>query len=188
MYDGDMNDVAVDSLYGFEMKRKDKRRADPGERKSHDIGMLWQRNHEILRLAIVGLKSTEIAEILGIHKQTVSNTINSDLGKQKLSTMRKERDESAIDVVKEVAKMYPKALSIYNRILDGDDVTKMQKDTADTVVMDIGGHRAPAKTQSQGGFLHMTPADIESFKKRGIEAAKISGLIVDAEFREVKDE
>ena len=102
--------------------------------------------------------------------------------------MRKERDESAIDVVKEVAKMFPKALEIYNKILDGEDVTKMQKDTADTVVMDIGGHRAPTKTQSQGGFLHMTPADIEEFKKRGIEAAKTSGLIVDAEFKEIKSE
>jgi len=188
MYDDIMNNVARDSLYGFEMRRPDKRRAVPGERKSHNIVQLWQRNHEILRLAIVGMKSTQIAEILGIHKQTVSNTINSDLGREKLSLMRKERDEKAIDVVKEVAKMFPKALAIYNKVLDGEDVTKMQKDTADTVVMDIGGHRAPAKTQSQGGFLHMTPADIDEFKKRGIEAAKISGLIVDAEFREVKDE
>lgn len=183
-----MNNVARDSLYGFEMKGRDKRRAEPGERKSHDINMLWQRNHEILRLALVGLKSTQIAEILGIHKQTVSNTINSDLGKQKLSLMRKERDEDVIDVVKEVAKMFPKALEIYNKVLDGEDVTKMQKDTADTVVMDIGGHRAPSRTESKGGFLHMTPADIESFKKRGIEAARTSGLIVDAEFKEIKGE
>ena len=183
-----MNDVAVDSLYGFEMRGKDKRRAEPGERKSHDINMLWQRNHEILRLTLVGLKSTQIAEILGIHKQTVSNTINSDLGRQKLASMRKERDEDAIDVVKEVAKMFPKALEIYNRVLNGEDVTKMQKETADTVVMDIGGHRAPSKTQSQGAYVHLTSGEIEEFKKRGIEAAKNSGLIVDAEYKEIEDE
>ena len=187
MYDDIMNNVARDSLYGFEMRRPDKRRAVPGERKSHNIVQLWQRNHEILRLAIVGMKSTQIAEILGIHKQTVSNTLNSDLGREKLSLMRKERDEKAVDVVKEVAKMYPKALLIYNRILDGEDVTKMQKDTADTVVMDIGGHRAPTKTQSQGSYMHLTPADIEDFKKRGIEAAKTSGLIVEAEYKEVTE-
>ena len=185
MYDDNMNNV--DSLYGFEMKGRDKRRAEPGERKSHDINMLWQRNHEILRLALIGTKSTQIAQILDIHPQTVSNTINSDLGKKKLSVMRKERDESAIDVVKEVAKMFPKALTIYNRILDGEDVTKMQKETADTVVMDIGGHRAPAKTQAHGAYMHLTPADIEEFKKRGIEAARSSGLIIDAEYKEVTE-
>ena len=97
--------------------------------------------------------------------------------------MRKERDDEAVDVVKEVAKMLPKALGIYNSALDGDTVTKMQKETADTIVMDIGGHRAPTKTQSQGGFLHLTPADIEEFKKRGLAAAKSAGLIVDAEYK-----
>ena len=190
MYHDIMNGVQTrSSLYGFEMRREDKRRAKPSERKSHNIVQLWQRNHEILRLAIIGLKSVQIAKILDIHPQTVSNTLNSDLGREKLSIMRKERDSSALDVVKEVAKLFPKALTIYESILDGkESITKMQKDTADTIVMDIGGHRAATKTQSEGVHMHLTPEDIKDFKKRGMDAARKSGLIVDAEFKEVKDE
>jgi predicted transcriptional regulator len=170
----------VDSLYGFEMKRPDKRRAKPGERKTHNIIQLWQRSHEILRMALIGMKETEIAKVLGVTPATVSNTVNSDLGREKLSLLRKERDGDAMDVVKEVSKLFPKALKIYESLLEGNG-TKLQKETADTLLMDIGGHRAPTRVQSESAHMHLTPADIEEFKKRGLAAAKASGMLIETE-------
>jgi len=170
----------VESLYGFEMRAPDNRRALPGERKTYDIKQLWQRNHEILQMTLVGMKPKDIAKILDIHPQTVSNTVNSELGREKLSLMRQERDNGVVDVAREVAEMLPKALGIYNSILEGDEkISKMQKETADTLVMDIGGYRAPTKVQSESAHLHLTKDDVEEFKKRGIAAARASGMIVD---------
>ena len=81
-----MEDVQrIDNLYGFEFREPDKRRVPTEERKTYDIQSLWQRNHEIINLAARGFNNVTIAEILNINPQTVSNTLNSELGKRKLS-------------------------------------------------------------------------------------------------------
>lgn len=167
------------SLYGFEMREVDNRRALPNERKTYNIKQLWQRNHEILRLTLIGMSECDIATQLNITSATVSNTINSELGTKKLSTMREKRDEDIIDVAKEVAKMLPKALDIYDSILTGKETTKLQKETADTLVMDIGGYRAPTKIHSENAHLYLTPDDVEKLKERGIKAARDSGMLAE---------
>lgn len=172
------------SLYGFEMRSFDNRRALPGERKTYDIKQLWQRNHEILRMALIGMKSTEISKVLNISPVTVSSTINSDLGRKKLSLLREKRDKDIIDVAAEVTKMLPKALETYEKILDGEEISKIRKETADTLVMDIGGYRAPAKVQSESAHLYLNIDDIEELKKRGIAAAKASGMMIDGDYSE----
>lgn len=185
-----MSEVAIkNSLYGFEMRTPDNRRALEGERKTYNIKQLWQRNHEILRLALIIPKHKEIARLLGITEATVSNTLNSELGRKKLSLLRQKRDDETYDVLEEVAKLLPKAIETYENILNGDPgTTKMMKETADTLTMDIGGYRAPTKTQSASAHVFMTPDDIADFKKRGIAAARASGMIVDAEIVKEKQE
>jgi DNA-binding CsgD family transcriptional regulator len=171
-----------ESLYGFETRLPDLRRAPEGERKTYDIKQLWQRNHEILQMTLLGWKPKEIAALLGIHVQTVSNTVNSELGKKKLSWMRQKRDEGAIDIAAEVNRLLPKCIEVYEGILDGDEsISKMQKETADTLTMDIAGHRAPTRTQSEGVIAHLTKDDLEEFKKRGKAAAKASGMLIEVE-------
>jgi len=175
-----MNNTQVQtSLYGFEVRERDKRRAEPGERKTYDIQQLWQRTHEIIGLVLLGVSAVEIAKSLNIHPQTVSNTINSELGKKKLSEMRRDRDKGFTDVAAEVAKLFPLAMDTYNRILEGEEKSKLQKETADTILMDIGGHRAPTKTQSESVHAFLNREDIEEFKKRGIAAARASGMLVE---------
>jgi predicted transcriptional regulator len=175
-----MENTLRNSLYGFEIRETDKRRAPSGERKTYDVKQLWQRSHEILRLALVVPKHKEIARLLGISEATVSNTLNSELGRKKLSKLRLARDNETLDVAKRVAELLPKAIDTYERILDGDPtITKMMKETADTISMDIGGYRAPTKTQT--ATLHMTPAELAEFKERGKAAARSAGLIVEAE-------
>ena len=175
-----MNNTQVQtSLYGFEVREKDNRRAEPSERKTYNIQQLWQRTHEIIGLTLLGMKETEVAKTLNIHPQTVSNTVNSELGRKKLSQMRKERDEEFIGVAEEITKLFPLAIETYEKILKGEGKSKIQKDTADTVLMDIGGHRAPTKISSESVHAFLTKADIEEFKKRGIAAARASGMLVE---------
>ena len=173
------NTQSATSLYGFEVRIPDKRRVEPEERKTYNIQQLWQRTHEIIALTLLGMKEVDVAKSLNIHPQTVSNTINSDLGRKKLSEMREERDKDFTKVAEETARLFPIAMKTYERILEGEERSKLQKEVADTIVMDIGGFRAPTKVQGEHVHAFLGREEIEEFKKRGIAAAKASGMLVE---------
>lgn len=169
-------------LYGFEIRDVDNRRSD--ERKTYEIKSLWQRNHEIINLAARGFKNTQIAEILNIHPQTVSNTLNSELGERKLSEIRLERDEEAKKVSERIRILTSRALDIYHQIFDdesGEATLKDKKAVADTVVLELSGLRAPTKIQSQHVNMTLTKDELEAFKKRGQSAMREIGVVIDAE-------
>lgn len=178
-----MEDVQTrNGLYGFEFRDVDQRRSE--ERKTYDIKALWQTNHEIINLAARGFKGTAIAEILGIHPQTVSNTLNSELGQRKLSELRIGRDEEAKKTCETIRVLTNKALAIYHKIFDdesGECSLKDKKAAADTVALELSGLRAPTRIQSQSVNMTLTQEELESFKKRGIEAARDAGMIMDIE-------
>lgn len=165
------------SLYGFETREVDNRRT--GREKCYDIKQLWQRSHEIIGLALTGMKQTEIAKVLNVTPATVSNTLNSSLGMEKLSDMREERDEHYVKLNKKIKEAAIKAVETYHQIFDspGTDPA-LKKATADTVLLDIAGLRAPTKIQSQSMNITATKEEIEEFKRRGIQAAKESGKLV----------
>lgn len=168
------------SLYGFETRDVDNRRTERSQ--THDIKQLWQRSHEIIGLALQGHKYTDIAKILNISPVTVSNTLNSTLGKGKLSNMRGERDEHYKRVSEEIKKLTIKALDTYHKIFDSPNVdVEMKKETADTITLEIAGMRAPTKVDTRSLHMHATPEEIESFKQRGLQAARESGMLIEVE-------
>lgn len=171
-------------LYGFEFRKPDGRRKPTGERKTYDIQQLWQRNHEIVNLAALGHKGTEIAKILGINQQTVSNTLNSELGQCKLSDIRLERDDEAKKVTEKIRTLTNKALDVYHEIFDDESGELGLKDKgnfATSFLGEMSGLKAPTRIQSQSVHTILTAEELEEIKKRGIEAARASGLIVDVE-------
>lgn len=182
-----MGEVEVsrrNGLYGFEFLEEDKRRVDRSEKKNYEIKSLWQRNHEIINLAVRGFKQTEIAEILNIHPQTVSNTLNSRLGELKTAEIRKSRDEEAKQVNEKIRIITDKALNIYHEIFDDDTDQVSLKDKgsfAEGFLKEMSGLRAPTRIQSHHVHTQLTAEEIESFKERGMQAARDSGLIVDVE-------
>lgn len=178
-----------EGLYGFEFRDVDKRRVAPEERKTYEAKALWQRSHEIVNLAARGFKQTEIAEILNIHPQTVSNTLNSELGKYKLSEIRLERDEEAKKVSEKIRVLTNKALQVYHEIFDdesGEASLRDKKATADTVLLELSGLRAPTRIDSRHVSMSLTSEELEEFKLRGIKAAREAGLIVDVPAKEVQ--
>ena len=169
-------------LYGFEFRDRDLRRAPEGERKTYEIKSLWQRNHEIINLAARGFKQTEIAEILNITPHTVSATLNSELGQKKLSEIRYERDLDAKKVSERIRVLTNKALDVYDKIFNdesGEMGLKEKKETADTVVLELSGLRAPTKIQSQSISTVLTPEELEAFKQRGMQT--IEGNVIEEE-------
>lgn len=174
------------SLYGFEMREPDERRSD--RTGTHDIKQLWQRSHEILGLALQGMKNTEIAKILNISPVTVSNTLNSSLGREKLAGMREERDEHYVKVSQHVKDLTLKALDTYHKLFDTPGIEpELKKKTADTITLDIAGMRAPTKVDTRTLHAHATLDEIMDFRRRGIEAAKEAGMTIDIDPEEVQN-
>jgi predicted transcriptional regulator len=170
-------------LYGFEFRDVDLRRAAEGEEKTtYNIKQLWQRSHEIINLAARGFKNTDIAKVLGITPACVSLTLNSDLGQKKLSEIRGARDGEAKVVTESIRVLTEKALATYHEIFDNEDgqaTLRDRKDTADTILLELSGLRAPTRIQSSNVSLTLSAEEIEAFKARGIKAAKEVGEIID---------
>jgi hypothetical protein len=169
-----------DGLYGLEYREPDSRRVDPAERKTYDCKQMWQRHHEIVNLAAEGWKQVEIAKILHIDPQTVSNVLNGVLGKEKLSELRSIRDGEVKLRLEQVRVLADKALDIYHEILDnesGEATLRDRKDVADTIILELSGMRVP--TKSLNAAVTISANDMADFKARGIAAMRESGILVD---------
>jgi transcriptional regulator with XRE-family HTH domain len=159
---------------------------------------MWQVHHEIVRMKILGFKATEIAEKLNVSVQMVSYTLNSEVVKDKLAVMEGARDADTVEVAKEIAKMFPKALKVYDKILDEEEKEDegkhagaslgLQKMTADRV-LEIGGHGPVRRVDARHAHAHahFTADEIKEIKERGKVAAEQSGEIIDVEVEEVAE-
>lgn len=165
-------------LYGN--SRVDGRRVPVEERKTYQIKNLWQLSHEILNLSLLGYKASLIAAVLGCTTATVSNTINSRLGQEKLALMRSSRDVETMEVAKEIEKMVPKALRIYDEILEGESASlSLKKQTADTIMATAGhGPKAPIQEHRH---LHLTVEEINDIKERGRQIGSDRDIVVEGE-------
>lgn len=165
-------------LYGFEGRYSDKRRRKNGSHRSFEIKQLWQKQHEIILMAMNGYKNVDIAKKMGLTNATVGNTLNSPIVLEKLAKMRAARDADTIDVAKEIAKRIPIALKIYDEIISAPQAAlSLKKSVADTILMDLGGYRAPVKVEGQFAHAHFDAEQIEKIKSRGKKAAIACGML-----------
>jgi predicted transcriptional regulator len=171
-----------EGLYGFDYREEDGRRVDPNERKVYNIKQLWQRNHEIVNLSAMGWKDSDIAEILNITVATVSNTLNSDLGKAKLAEVRFGRDEEAKKTTERIRVLTNKALDTYDEIFSAEDETIPLKDRgkfAESFIKDVSGLRAPIRVDQRSLHVSMTKESLDAIKQRGIDAMREAGLLAE---------
>jgi len=166
------------SLYGFPIREPDARRSN--DRKIYDIKKLWSRNKEIIQLDSMGYKGSEIAKMLGITPVAVTMTLNSTLGKEAQLAIRESRDSEYQAMRESVMELTWKALSVYEEILDNPvENARLKKDVADTVSLELAGMRAPTKIQSMSAHAVLTADELDEFKKRGFEAAREAGKLID---------
>ena|SRR5690606_5453065 len=167
-------------LYGFPVK-SDERPSVPA--KPYHPQKLWARSHEMIRLHVLGLTNVQIARILNVHPQTVSNTLNSQLGSHKVSELQAERDEETKVRVEQIRILTDKALATYNEIFDnesGEATLKERKEAADMVLKELSGLRVPTKIMSQASVTVLTADEIREFKSRGISAMREAGLVTES--------
>jgi len=99
-----------------------------------------------------------------------------------LSGKRKSRDEEYEDLHEDVLELTRKSLKTYHEILDNESENyKLKKETADTVVLELSGMRVPTRIDSRSMSFSLSAEEISEFKRRGLEAAKAAGKVVEVE-------
>jgi len=165
-------------VYGNSVR--DKRRKVNGPRKN-ELKNLQSKNHEILNLDSMGMKGSHIAKTLGVSKVTVSNTLNSAVGKDKMRIMRGAADGKALEVQDRIYGMTEKALDVLDSILENEDERaslSLQRNVARDVLIDLGGFGAPKKLDVRSATTVVTPEFLADLKEQGIKAAEECGMVV----------
>lgn len=137
------------------------------EGRKYQIQRLWERQHEILGLALLGAEEKEIAEVLDVTPATVSNCLNSELGKQQLAIMRGARDANTIDLSKEIRSHAPKALAVLVKILETPaPVDEKNQIKVAMDLLDRAGYAAPKFVYGQFAHAYLSSGDIDELKER----------------------
>ena len=93
----------------------------PEGTKKIQLSKLHDHQQEILRLLGTGMKVKTIALILDVHKQTVSNVRNSDLGKALLSMLHTERNITIAKTSERIDALAPVAADIMEEIMTNEN-------------------------------------------------------------------
>lgn len=160
----------------------DKRRALPGSQKAYEPKTLNALHLRIIQLKAGGLKGPMIAELCQCTPQTVSNVINSDLGKRKLRALIAGRDVATLDVKAELEALAKTSVEIMRQALEGQreltdkDIVGVAKD-----VIDRAGYSPKNVHLHAHQHQLFSPDEIEDIKRRARESARNGGILADQE-------
>lgn len=146
-----------------------------GSGRKYQIQSLWDVHHEILRLAVLGWKHSDIAKELSITPATVSNCLNGELGRRQLELMRGARDAETIDLSIEIRKNAPVAYKVLMEYLENPDFDPRQRITIAMDQLDRAGFAAPKVIETRGAHLFLTKDDILEIKQR----ARDNDMVID---------
>lgn len=155
------------------------------EERAYNIQNLWELHHEIIRQISLGATNKEVAENLGISPQTVSNTRNSPLAKEKLAWFQEKMDLDALEMSQRIQRFAPRALSYLEDIIAGEVEGVSVALRAKYADKHLGraGHGEVKKSVNVTGTL--TKDEIEALKRRSKHSAKDFGESIDADYTEL---
>jgi formate dehydrogenase maturation protein FdhE len=163
----------------------DKRRA-PGGNKNYLLKELRSLHFEISRLAALGHKNVDIAQILQIDPQTVSNALNTPLVMRQVARLQKRRNEVVAnnDAAQEINSMVSDALTALKEVVN------------DREEKSIGARLSAANSILDRSYLGPVIKDIrvrkdppiQKYLDELLERATAAGIIEEAEIvEEVND-
>jgi len=149
----------------------------PTYNRQYEVQHMWERHHEIVRMTLLGMSPTHIAEKLHITNQTVSNTLNSKIVRDKLQILRAERDASSVDVASAIKNLAPKCIEAIDGILTREGVSDAVRLNAAKDILDRNGHAAPKVIQTQNIHGVFSKEDLIEMKANARALAMESGII-----------
>lgn len=150
-----------------------------------ELQRLRSRHHLIIRLMATGkVTQKQCAQIVGCTPQTVSNTINSRLGQQKMRYLQGEADAGAIDMLEEILELAPMAMAELESVLnDGTAEQKLKVQVAQDL-LDRAGYGRTSNLNMR--VQKVTDEDIKSIKMRARKSSLVAGS--ETEYNEVDEE
>lgn len=156
----------------------------PSFNRQYEVSHMWERHHEIVRLALLGNKNVEIAEKLNCTPQNISDCLNSKIVRDKLQILRAERDSSTVDVAAAIKNLAPRAVELVDKIMNaeiGGGVIKPELQfKAAMDVLDRNGYAAPKTIRTENIHGVFSRDDLEEMKKQAHQLA-IENNMIDAE-------
>lgn len=145
-----------------------------GSGRKYQIQQLWDLHHEIIRLALLGWKHLEIARELGVTGATVSNCLNSEIGRRHLELMRNARDAESIDLATEIRNNAPRAFKLLMELMDDDTTATKERIAIAMDNLNRAGYMPPKVVEGHFIHAHLTRQEIDEIKSR----ARESGMMV----------
>ena len=170
----------------------DERRVAHSEKRAFEVSEMWEVHHEIVRRLVLGQKNADIARDLKVSPAMVSYVRNSPVVRDKLEVMKGARDADTIDLAKRIREDAPQALRLLEDIIagevDGQEVAVGLRAREANNMMNRAGYAPVQNIKGQILHAHYDAEDIEDIKKRAHEDGLKSGLVIEAEVVEIKDE
>ncbi|KKN05678.1 hypothetical protein LCGC14_1085110, partial [marine sediment metagenome] len=85
--------------------------------RKYNIQYMWDKHHEVKRLALLGATNGEIARLLGVTPQNISDIRNSPIFKDQMRIMEVARDSATIGVARGIIDSGPVALGLLNDVM-----------------------------------------------------------------------
>jgi hypothetical protein len=136
----------------------------PGENRQYTLQEIQDSHREIARLLVMGVKSVDIADALGVTPAMVSYTKNSPVVKREMDNMHAAANLDAVDVAKRIQEIAPRALEVMEALMDESNDAIKAKIAAD--LLDRAGHGAVKNINVHSLSAHLSKDDILEIKNR----------------------
>ena len=157
-------------------------------RRKYQIQYLWDKHHEVKRLALLGFTNKKVANLLECTPENICAITGSELFKREIQAARAARDSASIDVARAIQNLGPKALGLLDAVLENDKETigehapiSLRANVAQDL---LDRHAKTAKVKHIDGDFRVShlvgEETIKSIKDRAKE--------IEAEFSIVEDE
>lgn len=164
---------------------RDRRKTPPGQKKrGFQVAEMWESHHEIARRIILGEKNVDIARIMNISEQQVSNVRNSPVVMDKLAIMSAARDAATVDLAKEILELAPIAIRRVKEALEKGTVKGKElsaagilKEANGIIDREIGKPTQTINTRNLHGYV--TPESLVDIKEQARKLAASSGQLAE---------
>jgi predicted transcriptional regulator len=146
----------------------------PETHQQYQIEQMWDVHHEVVRLALIGMKQVDIADHLGVSPVMVSYTLRSPIVKEQLKNMHAARDIDAVDIAQEIKALAPAAVKVLEELMESELPNIKLKSAQD--ILDRAGFAAVKTIQTANIHAHLTKEDIDDIKKRAKDIGLCSDL------------
>jgi len=131
---------------------------------------LMGKHRQICRLyCLGGMTEKAIAEVLGLHEQTVHRTLISEPGKKLIEEYTKGLDDEMLEVQRRLQEVSPLALDVLEEVITGQEAPLQIKVGVAKDLLDRAGHKPVTKVESRSAHVRIDSNFIKEIKERAAE-------------------